>query len=77
MFKLITILIALGAIGYAIYWLKQLKRADDIDNMSPDELVDAIIRREISIIEVPRRHRITVDRMIDELRRELDKTRLE
>ncbi|QTA80680.1 Uncharacterized protein dnl_29910 [Desulfonema limicola] len=45
--------------------------------MSPDELLDAVIRREISIFEVPVKHRDAVDKMIDELRRELDKTRLE
>lgn len=77
MFKLITILIALGTAGYAIYWIKQSKRSDDIDKMSPDELLDAVIRREISIFEIPVKHRDAVDKMIDELRRELDKTRLE
>lgn len=76
MFKLITILLAIGAVGYAVYWIKQLRRSDEIEDMSSEELVDAIIRREISILEVPQKHRDSVDNMIDELRRELDKNRL-
>lgn len=77
MLRLITILMAIGAVAYAVCWFRQLRRSEDIENMSPDELIDAIIRREISILEVPLKHRETVDDMIMEIRKEMDKTRIE
>jgi hypothetical protein len=73
MIRLIAILAALGAIGYAVHWYHQLKRTEFIGNMGPDELVDAVIRREISVLEVPPIHRNTVNQLLAEIQRDLDK----
>ncbi|GBC60604.1 hypothetical protein DENIS_1561 [Desulfonema ishimotonii] len=72
MFRLISILAAVGAIVYAIRWYKKQLRKEDIDRMSPDDLVDAIIRREISILEVPSGHRDAVNRTLKKIQEELD-----
>lgn len=72
MFRLITILLAVGAVAFAVKWYRRQRRADMIEEMSPDELVDAIIRREISVLEVPPEHREAVNRMLREIQKELD-----
>lgn len=71
MFRILTIIFAIGIIIFAVQWLREQQRRRDIDEMTPDELVDAVIRRDISILEVPARHREKVQSMLDEIRREI------
>ncbi|MEZ4525184.1 MAG: hypothetical protein R2941_04615 [Desulfobacterales bacterium] len=73
MIRVITILIAVGAIVYMVRWYREQKRQENAGRMTPDELVEAIIRRQISILEVPPEHREAVDEMLREIQSELDK----
>ena len=74
MFRLIVILLAVAAVVSMVRCLKGQKRLKQIDEMTEEELVDAVIRREISILEVPREHRDSVKETLEEIQSELDKT---
>jgi len=73
MIRVITILIAIGAIIYMVRWYREQKRLENTGQMTPDELVEAIIRRKISVLEVPTEHREAVNEMLREIQSELDK----
>ncbi len=72
MFRLIVIFLAVAAVVYMVRWLKGQKRLKQIDEMTEEELVDAVIRRDISILEVPREHRDSVKETLEEIQSELD-----
>ena len=72
MFRIVLILLAVGALAWGLGWIRRQSRVRLIEEMGPKELVDAVIRREISILEVPRRHREEVDRMLKEIYAELE-----
>lgn len=72
MIRFILILMAIATIIYAVQWHRQQRRLKDIREMTHDELVDAIIRREISILEVPSGKREAVNKLLGEIQEELD-----
>lgn len=74
MIRLIVILSGIGLILYMVFWFKNQKRIYEIGQMTPEELVDAVIRREISVLEVPKTHRETVNTRLAEIQKELDKS---
>ncbi|MGE0084762.1 MAG: hypothetical protein AB7S75_10095 [Desulfococcaceae bacterium] len=74
MIRVITIFIAAGAIVYMVRWYREQKRLENAGRMTPDELVEAIIRRKISVLEVPPEHREAVNGILREIQSELDKT---
>ena len=74
MFRLIVIFLAVAAVVHMVRWLKGQKRLKQIDEMTEEELVDAVIRRDISILEVPREHRDSVKETLEEIQSELDKS---
>ena len=72
MFRLIVIFLAVAAVVHMVRWLKGQKRLKQIDEMTEEELVEAVIRRDISILEVPREHRDSVKETLEEIQSELD-----
>ncbi|MEE4359060.1 MAG: hypothetical protein V2I97_21510 [Desulfococcaceae bacterium] len=74
MIRLITILMAVAAIIYMVRWYREQTRINEVQKMTTDELVEAVIRRKISILEVPSEHREAVNEMLQEIQSELDKT---
>lgn len=73
MFRIILILLAVGALVWGLGWIRRQSRVRLIEEMGSKELVDAVIRREISILEVPQRHRNEVDGMLKEIQDELER----
>jgi len=73
MIRIFLFLAAVGALAWGIGWIRRQNRLKLIEEMDPPELVDAVIRREISILEVPRRHREAVGRMLEEIQAELER----
>ena len=74
MIRLIVILSGIGLILFLVFWFKNQKRIYEIAQMTPEELVDAVIRPEISVLEVPKAHRETVNARLAEIQKELDKS---
>jgi len=74
MIRLIVILSGIGLILFLVFWFKNQNRIYEIGQMTPEELVDAVIRREISVLEVPKAHRETVNTRLAEIQKELDKS---
>ena len=72
MFRFILILLAIGVIIYAVHWYRQQQRSEQIRQMTNDELVDAIIQRDISILEVPSEKRDAVNEILKGIQDELD-----
>ncbi|QTA84548.1 Uncharacterized protein dnm_005450 [Desulfonema magnum] len=67
-------MLAIATIVYAVNWYKQEQRSKQISEMTCDDLVDAIITREISILEVPAEHREAVNEILQEIQEQLDKS---
>ncbi len=74
MIRLFLIFCAFCLMVYVLRRYRQEQRQKDIEQMTPDELVSAVIRREISILEVPKAHRKTVNRLLHEIQQELDRS---
>ncbi|MDM8549100.1 hypothetical protein QUF72_03435 [Desulfobacterales bacterium HSG2] len=72
MIRFVLILLAIATIIYAVHWYRQQRRSKDIRMMTHDELVEAIIMREISILEVPSGKREAVNKILGEIQEELD-----
>ncbi len=70
--KFVLVMLAIATIVYAAHWCRQERRSKQISQMTHDDLVDAIIRREISILEVPVRHRDAVNEILQEIQEKLD-----
>ncbi|PID73799.1 MAG: hypothetical protein CSB33_01885 [Desulfobacterales bacterium] len=70
MFRLVLIVAALAILIAAGVQFRRQFRRKAIEDMSADDLVDAIIRREISILEVPPEQKEEVDRQLEEIRKE-------
>ncbi|WP_207680985.1 hypothetical protein [Desulfonema magnum] len=74
MIKFVLVMLAIATIVYAVNWYKQEQRSKQISEMTCDDLVDAIITREISILEVPAEHREAVNEILQEIQEQLDKS---
>ncbi len=72
MTKLILFILAVGTICYSVYWYRAKSRLKAIHQMSVDELVEAVIKREISILEVPKENRNSVNSLLEEIQSDLD-----
>lgn len=71
--RLIFILAALVVVYLGGRWLWRQNQAKKISHMSVEELVDAIIAKEISILEVPRSKRSQVESALKEIQQEIDR----
>lgn len=72
MIQLLIPLLAFAVLGYSLYWFRGQTRAKRISQMNNEELVDAIIARKISILEVPQERREAVNTSLQEIQSELD-----
>lgn len=72
MIRILFSVLAIAALIWCIGWIRRQSRLKLIEEMKPEELVDAVIRRDISILEVPPAHRKEVDQMLKEIQAELE-----
>ena len=56
-----------------VYMYRRRVRDGKIDKMSIDEIVSKLASKDISIFEVPARHRLVVNERLSEIQSELDK----
>lgn len=72
MIRFVLFLVAVGTIVHVARWYAKEKRSKRIVRMTPDELVEAIIRRDISVLEVPPEKRASVNEILEEIQDEMD-----
>lgn len=72
MFRLLLFIILIGIIVLIFGQFREKRRKKEIEHMSVDDLVTAIIRKEISILEVPPNQREKVESILREVQTELD-----